>query len=117
MVEERGSVRAVASQDLPLGTLREVNVGGHRVLVGRLRSGEVFAAAPDCPHEAARLADGQIRGEAVDCPKHHYLFDARTGENLYPLPIYPRWKREEVGDLTLRIVPCREVDGWIWVQP
>ncbi|MEA2565181.1 MAG: Rieske-like [2Fe-2S] domain, partial [Actinomycetota bacterium] len=52
------------------------------MLLARLRSGEVCATAPTCPHEAARLADGAIRGDALDCPLHHYLFDLRTGRNL-----------------------------------
>ena len=73
------------------------------------------ATAPTCPHEAARLADGAIRGDAPDCPLHHYLFDLRTGRNLYPWRVYPRWKREEVGCLDLRTFPCREESGWILV--
>ncbi len=86
------------------------------VLLARLRSGEVAAAEPLCPHEQARLADGTIREGAVDCPKHHYLFDLKTGENLYPSRVYPKWKLEEVGDLSLPLYPCREEDGWIVVE-
>lgn len=109
-------LRALQSDELPPGALREIRVKGRRVLLGRLRSGSVFASGPDCPHEAAPLADGEIRGEAIDCPKHHYLFDTRTGENLYPVPIYPQWKREQVGDLTLKVYSCREREGWIWLE-
>jgi nitrite reductase/ring-hydroxylating ferredoxin subunit len=108
--------RVLASAELRAGELREVRVGECRVLLGRLRSGEAFAAAPECPHEAAPLVGGTIRGEAVDCPRHHCLFDARTGENLYPVPIYPAWKRAEVGDLTLRVFRCEERGAWIWVE-
>lgn len=85
------------------------------MLLGRLRSGKVVAADACCPHEQAPLADGTIRGEAVDCPRHHYLFDLRTGRNVYPYPIYPEWKQKEVGDLSLPVFPCREEGGWIWV--
>jgi nitrite reductase/ring-hydroxylating ferredoxin subunit len=73
------------------------------------------AADGSCPHEQAALAEGTIRGDAVDCPRHHYLFDLRTGRNLYPYPIYPQWKQDQVGDLSLAILPCREECGWIWV--
>jgi nitrite reductase/ring-hydroxylating ferredoxin subunit len=93
-----------------------VIVGGRTVLLGRLRSGEVVAADGICPHEEAPLAEGTIRGDAVDCPRHHYLFDLRTGRNLYPYPIYPRWKQEQVGNLGLAIFPCREEAGWIWTS-
>jgi nitrite reductase/ring-hydroxylating ferredoxin subunit len=76
----------------------------------------VAAAEPLCPHEQARLADGTIQGDAVDCPKHHYMFDLRSGENLYPWRVYPDWKRKEVGDLSLTVYACREEDGWIVVE-
>ena len=108
--------RVLRSEELPPGVLRELQIGPHRVLVARLRSGEVAATEPLCPHESTPLAEGAIRGEAVDCPTHHYLFDLRTGRNLYPYPIYPEWKRREVGDLSLAIYPCREEGGWIRVS-
>lgn len=95
--------RVLASANLAPGELKEILVGERCVLVGRLRSGEVFASEAACPHEAAPLATGTIRGEAIDCPRHHYLFAVRSGENLYPLPIYPAWKRAEVGDMRLGI--------------
>lgn len=103
------------SEELAPGMVRDVMVGDRRILLGRLRSGEAVAADGNCPHEQAPLIEGRIRGDAVDCPRHHYLFDLRTGRNLYPLPIYPGWKREEVGDLSLEILPCREEGGWIRV--
>lgn len=108
--------RVLASAALRAGDLREVRVDDRRVLIGRLHSGEAFAVTPECPHEAAPLVKGTIRGEAVDCPRHHYLFDVRSGENRYPLPIYPAWKRAEVGDLKLGVFRCEERDGWILVE-
>ncbi|MGH2769177.1 MAG: Rieske (2Fe-2S) protein, partial [Actinomycetota bacterium] len=92
---ERAEQRTLRSDELAPGTLREVRVEGRRVMLARLRSGEVVATGAACPHEAAPLAEGTMRGEVVDCPLHHYLFDLRTGRNLYPYPIYPRWKQEE----------------------
>lgn len=111
-----GETPVLRSKELPPGGLREVRIGSRRVLLARLRSGEVVAAEALCPHEGTPLAEGTIRGEAVDCPTHHYLFDLRTGQNLYPYPIYPEWKRKEVGDLSLAIYPCRENGGWIRVS-
>lgn len=107
--------RALPSEELPPGALRELRIEGRRVMMGRLRSGEAAATAAACPHEQAPLADGTLWGDAVDCPLHHYLFDLRTGRNLYPIPQYPAWKREEVGDFTLRTYPCREEEGWVLV--
>jgi 3-phenylpropionate/trans-cinnamate dioxygenase ferredoxin subunit len=32
-----------------------------------------------CTHEQARLADGLVVGEMIECPKHNGRFDYRTG--------------------------------------
>ena len=110
-------VKVMASGDLAAGQLREVLIGRRRIVVGRLHDGTPVAFGPLCPHEAASLVEGHLRGGAIDCPLHHYLFDVRTGENLYPLPIYPAWKRAQVGLLRLPVFPVVERDGWIAVAP
>lgn len=112
----KGERRTIRSEDLAPGTLREVRIEGRRVMLARLRSGEVVAAQAACPHEAAPLTEGTMWGDALDCPLHHYLFDLRTGRNLYPYPIYPRWKQEQTGDLQLQLFSCREEGGWIRVS-
>ena len=104
------------SEELEPGALQELDLRGRPILVARLRSGEVVAAGGLCPHEQAPLAQGTRRGDAVDCPRHHYLFDLRTGRNLYPYPIYPIWKQKEVGELNLQLVSRREKDGWIRLE-
>ncbi len=63
------------------------------------------------------LVQGTIRGGSIDCARHHYTFDVRTGENTFPLPIYPGWNRAQVGDLRVPIFPVIERDGWIAVEP
>lgn len=113
---DEGEQAVLRSEELAPGALREARIGDHAILLARLRSGEVVAAGAACPHEDAPLAEGTIRGEAVDCPRHHYLFDLRTGRNLYPYPIYPDWKRRAVGDLSLAVFSCREEEGWIRVS-
>lgn len=110
-------LNVLASGDLAPGQMREILAGTHRVVVGRLYDGTVVAFASRCPHEAAPLVEGTIRGGAIDCGRHHYMFDVRTGENTFPLPIYPGWKRAQVGDLRLAIFPVIERDGWIAVEP
>ncbi|MGH2707302.1 MAG: Rieske (2Fe-2S) protein, partial [Actinomycetota bacterium] len=53
---ERAEQRTLRSDELAPGTLREVRVEGRRVMLARLRSGEVVATGAACPHEAAPLA-------------------------------------------------------------
>ena len=110
-------MKVLASQDLAPGQMREILAGTHRIVVARLRDGALVAFAPCCPHEAAPLVQGTIHGGSIDCARHHYMFDVRTGKNTFPLPIYPAWKRAQVGELRLPIFPIIERDGWIAVEP
>jgi nitrite reductase/ring-hydroxylating ferredoxin subunit len=38
-----------------------------------------------CPHKAAALCDGDVRGDAIECPWHKARFDVKTGAGLTPL--------------------------------
>jgi hypothetical protein len=38
--------------------------------MGKVARQMVEEAGPLLPHEAARLADGTLRGDALDCPVH-----------------------------------------------
>ena len=112
-----GYQNVLASGDLAPGQMREILAGTRRLVVGRLYDGTVVAFASRCPHEAAPLVQGTIRGGSIDCARHHYMFDVRTGENTFPLPVYPGWKRAQVPDLRLAIFSVIERDGWIAVEP
>ncbi|MPZ13201.1 MAG: Rieske 2Fe-2S domain-containing protein [Chloroflexi bacterium] len=106
-------VHVMPAAELAPGQLHELQAGEHRVVVGRLLSGEPVAFQALCPHEAASLVEGHFHGPAIDCPRHHYLFDVHSGDNLFPLPLYPMWKRAQVGDLRLGRFPATEREGWI----
>lgn len=38
-----------------------------------------------CPHKAAALCDGDIKGDSIQCPWHKARFDIRSGRGLSPL--------------------------------
>jgi nitrite reductase/ring-hydroxylating ferredoxin subunit len=106
--------KALPSAGLSAGKLTKVHVAGRAVLLVRLEDGTAVASALACPHEAADLSEGNLYFGAVDCPRHHYLYDLRTGENRYPRQVFP-------ADLAARLAPLRlfsvkESDGWIWVE-
>jgi nitrite reductase/ring-hydroxylating ferredoxin subunit len=99
---------------LPIGKLAKVFVESRNVLLARLDDGTVAASATACPHEGADLSEGTVYMDAIDCPRHHYLYDLRTGVNRYPRQVYP-------ADLaaclkSLRLYPVKEENGWIWVR-
>ena len=97
-------MRAVSEREarLPLheapqeGTMRMVEIGGHRVGLFRVR-GELHALADRCPHRGAPLCAGRIttpievhdgelalgsRASVVRCPWHKWEFEIATGRCL-----------------------------------
>jgi len=105
--------RALPSESLGTGKLTKVTVAGRAVLLARLDDGTPVAAAVACPHERADLSEGTVYMGAVDCPRHHYLYDLRTGVNRYPRDVFPADLAAQVKSLPL--YPVKEEDGWIWV--
>ncbi len=60
------------------GTMKEVTVNGHEVLIARV--GDTFYAADGiCPHMGGRLAQGRLEGTVVTCPRHGSRFDLTNG--------------------------------------
>lgn len=56
--------------------------------------GEFFAIADICTHDGGPLAEGELRDQAIVCPRHGARFDVRTGEVISfpatePVPAYP----------------------------
>ncbi len=93
--------------------LRKVRVAGSFVLLARLEDGTLTAASAVCPHEGADLSRGRVYMGAIDCSRHHYLYDLRTGLNRYPHDVYPTDLAASLAALPL--YPVREKDSWIWV--
>ncbi len=117
-----GLVRVLASEECPLGTpqepeLRLVRVGEHEVMLVRLEDGTVAAVASHCPHQGTELSDASFFDGLLRCPRHLYLYDPRTGENVVPArDARPEnlWKLAPGYLPTYRV---EERDGWIWVAP
>ena len=69
-----------------------VSIGENRIAVFRVAD-EVFAIGDRCSHAEASLAEGEVFGTDVECPRHGSEFDLRTGEPLSlpatrPVPVY-----------------------------
>lgn len=111
--EEDCWFRALPSSGLGPRDLRKVSVAGRAVLLVRLEDGTLAATSAVCPHEGADLSEGTVYMGAIDCPRHHYLYDLRTGRNRYPRDVYPAARAATLSPLSC--FPVRERDGWIWV--
>jgi len=90
----------VASFDLvPDGAGLRVEAAGRRLALFR-RGSEVLALDDRCSHAEASLAEGDVFGDTVECPRHGSAFDLRTGAALslpatHPVAVY---RTEVLGD-------------------
>ncbi len=75
-------------ENLPPGQTRMVHVGQCPILLVNDR-GAFYALQGLCGHQNLPLAGGKVWQGVLDCPWHHFQYDIRTGENLYPRRVYP----------------------------
>ncbi len=69
--------------DLQDGDMKEVEVGGLKILLTRL-DGTFFAIGGECSHYGGPLAEGVLSGLHVTCPWHQARFHIKTGELSSP---------------------------------
>ncbi len=69
---------AMALAELPMGTCREVAVGGRNVALFNV-DGQIYATANTCLHRGGPLGQGILSGATVYCPWHAWAFDVRSG--------------------------------------
>ena len=83
-VDSEGYVDSgVALAALAESEMMRVKVHG-RVLVLTLLEGSPVAFGDVCPHGAASLAAGSLRGRQVCCADHGYCFDIVSGRIAWP---------------------------------
>lgn len=70
--------------DVPPGELREIEVGGERILLVHRTDGSLHAVGALCTHFGLPLAKGLVNGDRLICPFHHAAFDVTTGAQLEP---------------------------------
>ena len=89
-MSERVSLGAVA--DLPDGRGIRVDYGERRVAVFRIGE-SLYAIGDRCSHAEASLAEGELFGLDVECPRHGSEFNLETGKPdsfpaTKPVPVY-----------------------------
>lgn len=75
------------------GQMKVAEINGVAVVVVNLE-GEYCAFEATCPHRHGPLHQGYIgkdflRKDFIECPWHHFRYDIRTGENIFPKNVYP----------------------------
>lgn len=73
-------VRACAIADFAGRQVVRYDYGARTFAIYRSPEGEFFATDGHCTHEQTHLADGNVYGHEIECPRHLGAFDYRTGE-------------------------------------
>jgi nitrite reductase (NADH) small subunit len=76
-------VDVLASEELPEGARRVVEVGGRALAVVRVQ-GRAYAVDNACPHRDGELGRGELQGHHLYCPLHAWCFDVRDGRGFFP---------------------------------
>ncbi len=76
-----GEDTVIRVEDLPPGSLRDVEVAGVTVLLANV-DGKFYAINNVCTHRQCPLSAGELSGTTVTCACHGSQFDIATGEVL-----------------------------------
>ena len=78
----------------------------------------IYALYGLCSHQKNPLEGGAVWKGVLDCPWHHFQWDIRTGENVFPKNVYPLnlmpHLREQIR--SLRTYPVSIVEGYVEVE-
>jgi nitrite reductase/ring-hydroxylating ferredoxin subunit len=84
-----GFIAVARIGDVEPGTVRVVEVDGRSLCLGLTEDGEWGAIDNVCTHDGGVLGDGELDGEAVECPRHGGRFDLFSGRVLALPPVRP----------------------------
>jgi 3-phenylpropionate/trans-cinnamate dioxygenase ferredoxin subunit len=103
-------VRVAKLSDLPEGRGVRIETLGHRIAVFRIGDA-AYAIGDRCSHAEASLAEGELVGTDVECPRHGSEFSIVTGtpDSLPATRPVPTYEVEIVdGEAYLDLDPVEE---------
>lgn len=92
-------ITVAQTSELPSGERIVVEVKGHYVAIFNV-GGTYYAIEDLCTHDDGPLAEGELDGTDIECPRHGARFDIRTGAVLSMPAItpVPRYEVRVQGD-------------------
>jgi 3-phenylpropionate/trans-cinnamate dioxygenase ferredoxin component len=81
-------VKVAAHADLPPGGKKLVEIDGRAVAVFNI-DGVFYVIDDICTHDGGPLAEGELIGCEIECPRHGARFDLKTGRPLCMPAIEP----------------------------
>jgi phenylpropionate dioxygenase-like ring-hydroxylating dioxygenase large terminal subunit len=113
---------AALGAELKPGRLQRYEILGQPVLLGRDRTGAVYALRDICPHRAAPLSAGRMvrldsgddhAREAVECPYHGWTF--RTDGVCAKIPSLVEGQAMAIERIRVRRYPVAETQGLVFI--
>ncbi|NQE63270.1 aromatic ring-hydroxylating dioxygenase subunit alpha [Caulobacter sp. RHG1] len=109
---------ACLSPDLKPGKAEKREYLGEPVLLGRTRTGQVYALRDICPHRAAALSAGKVHREAdgtdsVECPYHGWRFGPDGA--CKSIPSLTADSDFDISKVRVRRYPTIESQGLVWI--
>lgn len=76
-------IKAAQTSDITPGNKLKVTLEDKTILLTNI-NGTYFAIDNKCPYLGGSLADGNLEGENIVCPKHGSVFSVKTGKFVSP---------------------------------
>lgn len=74
-------VKVAETAELPPGGKKLADIDGRAVALFNV-GGRFYAIDDVCTHDGGPLAEGELKGFEITCPRHGARFDVRTGAAL-----------------------------------
>jgi 3-phenylpropionate/trans-cinnamate dioxygenase ferredoxin component len=74
-------LRVAGRAELPPGGKKLVDLDGRAIAIFNVE-GRYYAIDDVCTHDGGPLAEGDLEGAEIRCPRHGARFDVRTGKAL-----------------------------------
>jgi phenylpropionate dioxygenase-like ring-hydroxylating dioxygenase large terminal subunit len=108
----RGWFFVAESADVGAGEVRPLRYFGRDLVLYRTGSGRAVVVDAHCPHMGAHVGyGGQVEGDSIRCPFHHWRFAAEGGR-VVDVP----YARGLVPDVGLSCWPVHETSGLVLVH-
>jgi 3-phenylpropionate/trans-cinnamate dioxygenase ferredoxin component len=75
------AVKVAGRAELPPGSRKLLEIDGRAIALFNI-DGAFYAIDDVCTHDGGPLADGELIGCEIQCPRHGARFDIRTGRAL-----------------------------------
>src|ERR1700757_627465 len=74
-------VKLAETSELPPGARKLLDIDGRAIALFNV-DGAFYAIDDVCTHDGGPLAEGELKGCEIECPRHGARFDVRTGKAL-----------------------------------